>query len=85
MGTLPITNFAIGAKQEGRKVRMNDGSPLSGEWLTAWERAMLIEEAKEQNQFAEFYASIPDLVILHKTQESHLPLTFLTNTRREGR
>lgn len=58
---------------------MNDGSPLSSEWLAAWERAMLIEEAKEQEQFAEFYAQIPKLVIRHKTYESHMPLKFVTN------
>ena len=64
---------------------MNNGEPLSGEWLMAWERAMLIEEMKEQEQFAEFYASIPELVIRHKTQESHLPLKFVTKARQEGR
>ena len=64
---------------------MNDGSPLSGECPVAWEHAMLIEEAKEQKQFAEFYAQIPELVICHKTQELHLPLKFVTNARQEGR
>jgi len=64
---------------------MNNGEPLSGEWLTAWERAMLIEEAKEQEQFDSFYSSIPELIIRHKTYESHLPLKFVTNERKEGR
>ena len=64
---------------------MNDNSPLSGEWLVAWEHAMLIEEAKEQEQFAEFYAKIPEFVTRHKTQESHLPLKFVTNKQLEGR
>ena len=64
---------------------MNNGEPLSGEWLITWEHAMLIEEAKEQEQFADFYALIPELVIRHKTQESHLPLKFLTNEQQEGR
>ena len=64
---------------------MNNGEPLSGEWLMAWERAMLIEETKEQEQFAEFYAQIPELVIRRKTHESHLPLKFVTNKPQEGR
>ena len=63
---------------------MNDNSPLNSEWLSAWERAMLIEEAKEQEQFSVFYAQIPEL-IRHKTQESHLPLKFVTNKPQEGR
>lgn len=79
-------NKGSNAKQEGWEARMNDGSHLSGEWITTtWERAMLIEEAKEQNQFAEFYASIPELVIRHKTLESHLPLKFVTNEQQKGR
>ena len=61
---------------------MNNDEPLSGEWLTAWEHAMLIEEAKEQEQFADFYTSVPELIVRHKTQESHLPLKFLTKKRR---
>ena len=61
---------------------MNNGEPLSGEWLAAWEHTMLIEEAKEQEQFSEFYAQIPELVVRHKTQESHLPLKFVTNERK---
>lgn len=64
---------------------MNDGSPLSGEWLTAWEHAMLIEEAKDMERFHDFYAQIPELVIRHKTQMSHLPLKFETNKPQEGR
>ena len=65
---------------------MNDGSPLSGEWLVAWERAMLIEEAKEHERSAEFYARIPEFVVRHKTQEAHLPLKFfVTNEHVEGR
>lgn len=64
---------------------MNDNSPLSGEWLVAWERSMLIEEAKEQERFVEFYARIPELAIRHKTHESHLPLKFVTNVRQKGR
>ena len=64
---------------------MNNNSPLSGEWLTSWEHAMLIEEAKEHEQFADFYASIPMLAVRHKTQESHLPLKFITNVRKERR
>ena len=60
---------------------MNNDEPLSGEWLTTWERAMLIEEAKEQERFPDFYDSIPGLVVRHKTQESHLPLIFLTEKR----
>ena len=61
---------------------MNNGEPLSGEWLKAWEHAMLIEEAKEYEQFTEFYAQIPELVIRHKTLESHIPLfKFITNER----
>lgn len=69
------------------EVGMNNGEPLSGKWLTAWEHAMLIEEAKEQEQFSEFYAQIPELVIRHRTYESHIPLKFLTNdtlTQKEG-
>ena len=64
---------------------MNNGEPLSGEWLTAWEHAMLIEEGKDMERFHDFYASIPELVIRHKTHESHLPLKFVTNVRQEGR
>ena len=64
---------------------MNDNSPLSGEWLTSWEHAMLIEHAKEQERFRDFYSSIPKLVIRHKTQESHLPLIFVTNEHKESR
>ncbi len=64
---------------------MNDNSPLSGEWLVAWERTMLIEETKEQERFVEFYARIPELAISHQTHESHLPLKFVTNEHKEGR
>lgn len=64
---------------------MNNGEPLSVEWFTAWERAMLIEEAKEQKQFAEFYSKIPELVARHKIQESHLPLKFVTNNHKKAR
>lgn len=64
---------------------MNNGEPLSGEYLTSWEHAMLIEEAKEQEQYRDFYASIPELVVCHKTLESHLPLKFVTNVQQEGR
>ena len=64
---------------------MNNGEPLSSEWLMAWEHAMLIEEAKEQEQYRDFYASIPELVARHKTLESHLPLKFITNAMQEGR
>ena len=63
---------------------MNNGEPLSSEWLTTWEHAMLIEEAKEQEQYHDFYASIPELVVRHKTLELHLPLKFATNVRKEG-
>ena len=64
---------------------MNNGEQLSGEWLDAWERAMLIEEAKEQERFQDFYASIPELVIRHKTQEQHLPMKLTTNARQKER
>ena len=57
---------------------MNNAETLSGEWLITWERAMLIEEAKEQEQYHNFYASIQELVARHKTLESHLPLKFIT-------
>lgn len=63
---------------------MKDGSPLSSEWLLmAYEHAMLIEEAKEQEQFSEFCAQISELVIRHKTQKSQLPLKFVTNEHKE--
>lgn len=64
---------------------MNNGELLSGKWLTAWEYAMLIEEAKEQERFADFYSSIPELIVRHKTLESHLPLIFVTSARQEGK
>lgn len=50
-----------------------------------WRNNINEEEAKEQEQFADFYTSIPELVIRHKTQESYLPLKFLTNEQQEGR
>ena len=56
-----------------------------GEWLTTWECEMLIEEAKEQEQYHNFYASIPELAVRHKTLESHLPLKFVTNKPQESR
>ena len=62
---------------------LNHEKPLSGKCLIAWEHAMLIEEAKEQEQFADFYTSIPELVIRRKTLEQHLPLKFITNKWQE--
>ena len=64
---------------------MNNGEPLSGEWLTALERAMLIEEAKDMERFHDFYAQIPELVVRHETLKLHLPLKFTTNAMRESR
>ena len=64
---------------------MNDQEPLSGKLFTAWEYAMLIEEAKEQERFADFYSSIPELIVRHNTLESHLPLIFVISARQEGK
>ena len=61
---------------------MNNGEPLSSEWLASCEHAMLIEEGKDMERFHKFYAQIPELVIRHKTHESHLPLKFVTNERK---
>lgn len=52
---------------------MNNGEPLSGEWLTALERerAMLSEETKEQKQFDSFYSSIPELTVSECMNKSY--------------
>lgn len=51
--------------------------------MNKWERefkiAELIEESEEQRRFDEFYEKIPELVVRHKTQESHLPLIFVSS------
>lgn len=49
--------------------------------MNKWERefkiAELIAESEEQRRFNEFYEKIPNVIIRHKTQESHLPLMFI--------
>ena len=51
--------------------------------MDKWERDCLIaeltEEFKEQERFEHFYNSIPNLVKRHSTQESHLPLIYITS------
>ena len=51
--------------------------------MNKWERefkiAELIAESEEQRRFAEFYEKIPNAIIRHKTQESHLPLIFISS------
>ena len=48
-------------------------------WEMEFKMAELLEEAKEQERFERFFASIPNLIARHKTQESHLPLIFITS------
>ena len=51
--------------------------------MNKWERefkiAELIAESEEQRRFDEFYEKNPNLIIRHKTQESHLPLIFISS------
>lgn len=51
--------------------------------MNKWERefkiAELIAESEEQRRFDEFYEKIPELAVRHKTQESHLPLIFVSS------
>ena len=52
--------------------------------MNKWEReykiAELIAESEEQRRFNEFYEKIPNVIIRHKTQESHLPLIFFISS-----
>ena len=48
-------------------------------WEMEFKIAELLEEAKEQERFERFFASIPNLIARHKTHESHLPLIFITS------
>ena len=48
-------------------------------WELELKIAELIAELEEQRRFDEFYEKIPNLIIKHKTQESHLPLIFMTS------
>ena len=52
--------------------------------MNKWERefkiAELIAELEEQRRFDEFYEKIPNVIIRHKTQESHLPLIFISSS-----
>ena len=41
--------------------------------------AELIAESEEQRRFDEFYEKIPNVIIRHKTQESYLPLIFISS------
>ena len=41
--------------------------------------AELVAESEEQRRFVEFYEKIPNVIIRHKTQESHLPLIFISS------
>ena len=54
--------------------------------MNKWERefkiAELIAESEEQRRFAEFYEKISNLIIRHKTQESHLPLMFISSAEK---
>lgn len=58
--------------------------------MNKWERefkmAELIAESEEQRRFNEFYEKIPNVIIRHKTQESHLPLMFISSAemRKKG-
>ena len=51
--------------------------------MNKWERefkiAELIAESEEQQRFYEFYVKIPNVIIRYKTQESHLPLIFISS------
>lgn len=51
--------------------------------MNKWERefkiAELIAESEEQRRVDEFYEKIPNVIIRHKTQESHLPLIFISS------
>ena len=51
-----------------------------------FEIAELIAESEEQRRFDKFYEKIPNLIIRHKTQESHLPLMFVSSAevRKKG-
>lgn len=48
-------------------------------WELEFKIAELIAESEEQQRFDEFYEKIPNLIIRHKTQESHLPLIFISS------
>lgn len=48
-------------------------------WEKEFKIAELIAESEEQQRFYEFYAKIPNVIIIHKTQESHLPLIFVSS------
>ena len=41
--------------------------------------AELLEEAKEYERFEKFYASIPSISCRMRTEESHLPLLYITS------
>ena len=55
--------------------------------MNKWEREFkiieLIAELEEQRRFDEFYEKIPNLIIRHKTQESHLPLILISSAEVE--
>lgn len=41
--------------------------------------AELIAECEELERFEKFYESLPSMVMRHSTQESHLPLIYITS------
>lgn len=48
-------------------------------WELEFKIAELIAELEEQRRFDEFYEKIPNVISRHKTQESHLPLMFISS------
>ena len=60
---------------------MNDVDSVSNKWEREFKIAELLAESEEQRRFDEFYEKIPNLMIRHKTQESHLPLIFISSAK----
>ena len=57
--------------------------------MNKWERefkiAELIAELEEQRRFDEFYEKIPNAIIRCKTEESHLPLIFISSAKEKDK
>lgn len=58
---------------------MNDVDFMPNKLEREFKIAELLAESEEQRRFDEFYEKIPNLMIRHKTQESHLPLIFISS------
>ena len=71
-------------RSEYHRINVKKGDQMN-KWELEFKIAKLIAESEEQRRFDEFYEKIPNGRIRHKTQESHLPLKFVTNKPKEGR